>query len=280
MSAPTQDTLVSAIDKKRLQRAQCIPYTKTAHGECSAYLYRPSEMESSKKYPVIIFFHGGLFDTRTPSQFSPHCLHFASRGMLAFSVEYRVNSINKTSPIEAMEDTRNFLAYISKNQDYFHADLDKVVVAGSTGGALLASHLCSRHKNITSDFTDLPRPIANILYSPLINTTEKGVGSELFSEKKLAKLNSPSEQIQKNYPPTIIFHGKQDEIIPFAHSEKYAKMLKRKKNRIELVDFETGRHVDFHQNVNPQFYEITLRSIDNLLTDLEVIHPDPDAFLD
>ncbi len=280
MSAPLKDSLVHARDNERLERAQSIPYTTTDHGDCSAYLYRPHEMQKGKVYPVIIFFHGGLFDTRIPGQFAPHCLHFANRGMLSFSLEYRVKSTNKTSCLEALEDARSFIQYLSANQAFFQADLENIVVAGNAGGALLASHLCSRHKHSNPELHDLPRPVAQVLYSPLLNTTEKGTGSDLFPDKTVAKKNSPSELIEKNYPPTIAFHGKDDNVIPYSHSEKYFKVLKRKKNHAELVGFEAGRHVDFNHNVNPQYYEMTLRGADNFLTDLNIINPDPDAFLD
>ncbi len=281
MSSDKSNLLVNAREKELLSRAEYNTYVQTEQGECSAYCFRPAPVETpGHRYPVIIFFHGGLFDQRLTGQFAPHCLHFASRGMLAFSVEYRTSEFHQTTPVEALEDARNFLNFLNTYQDHYQADMSRLVVAGNAGGGLLASHLCSRHKKIGGILDALPRPAAQILYSPLINTTSKGIGADLFADPKMAKLVSPSELIEKDYPPTIAFHGKADTVIPFSLTERYMKNLQKKKNQAEFVDFETGRHIDFNLNVNPQLYGAALRSADYFLADLGIIPHDEDALLD
>ncbi len=281
MSVSPDNSLVNARDKELLSRAEYAPYVQTHHGECHSYCYRPSEdLASSEPRPAIVFFHGGLFDQRLPGQFAPHCLHFASRGMVAFSVEYRVSNLYGTGPLQALEDARSFLSYITEHHTHYNIDPQKIVVGGSASGGYLASHLCSRHKNNLNLIGELTQPCAQILYSPVVNTTHKGLCNLLFPDSKTAKRLSPSEQITKDYPPTMIFHGKVDKVVPFQHSKKYVKSLLRKKNKVELVEFEAARHIDFNLNVNPQYYDLTLRSADYFLTDLGLVEPAPDLFLD
>ena len=277
MSTPPKNALINEREKELLNRASYHSYIQTSQSESSAYCFRPlKEPEEGSLSPVIIFFHGGLFDQRNPEQFATQCLHFANRGMLAFTVEYRLSSIE-----DAMEDARSFLLFLQKNAALYGADMSKVVVAGCAGGGLLSSHLCSRHKKNGIVPEQIPLPAAQILYAPLINTTPKtGLASQLFISPSLAKTMSPSKQIQKAYPPTLAFHGKMDQVIPFEHSEKYFKALQKKnKKHVQLVDFETGRHIDFSMNVNPQIYESLLRSADHFLCELGIIDFDPDTFV-
>lgn len=245
------------------------------------YCFRPNvPLSSLQRSPAVVFFHGGKFDRRLSSQFATQCLHFASRGILAFAVEYRVNEVNGTGPMEALEDARTFMNYLAYHQEHFTVDLNKIVVGGASSGGMLALHLASRHKNNLAFIGDLPRPCGLVLYAPISNTTKKGICSELFPDDAVSKRVSPSEQLEKNAPPIIVFHGKADNTVPFGHSEKLVKGWQKKKNQAELIEFETARHIDFNLNVNPQIYELALKSADYFLTNLGIIQPDPNAFLD
>lgn len=269
-------------DQELLSRADYGVYTKTPQGELAAYCYRPTrEVSSVNPSAAVVFFHGGKFDQRLVAQYAPHALHFANRGITAFIVEYRVNGIEGTGPMEAMEDARTFLKYLDYHQEHFSIDPQRIIVGGGACGGFLALHLCSRHKKNINFMGDLPVPIAGILYSPLTDiTSKKGILGELFPDDKVAKDVSPSEQHDKNAVPLIIFHGKADQTIPFSMSERFVKAYKRKKNRIEFMEFETARHIDFNLNVNPQYYELTIRAADGFLVELGVLEHDPDVFID
>ena len=268
-------------DQELLRRAEYGVYTNSPEGDLAAYCYRPErEISSVAPSPAIVFFHGGKFDQRLVAQFAPHALHFSSRGIIAYIVEYRVKSINGTGPMEALEDARTFIKYLMDNQEHFSVDLDRLILGGMSSGGMLALHLASRHKKNLQYTAELPKPKGLILYAPLSDTTSKGLCSDLFPDEKIAKTLSPSEQQMKGAPPLLIFHGKADKSIPITQSEKLVKGWKRKKNQAELSVFETARHIDFNLNVNPQYYELSIRTADHFLVELGILEPDPDAFID
>ncbi len=282
MSDPAPSIIGTTRDQENLSKAEYGVYANTEHGDCGYYCFKPQNpiKNAAGKTPAVIFFHGGMFDQRLSAQFAPHCLHFANRGMMAFSVEYRVSTKHGTNAMDSLQDARMFMDFLNQNQDFFGIDIKQVVVGGSASGGMLALHLALRHKHTIQHVHQLPRPIACILYSPLTNATQKGIGLECFPSKGDAKKMSPVEHCAKGDPALILFHGKADTTIPFQHSEKLFKKWKSKSKNAELVDFQTARHIDFNLNVNPEFYEQALRSADNFLTDLEILPPDPDAFLD
>lgn len=276
----TKPIIGNTRDQELLERADYSSYSHTPQGDLGFYCFKPTvEVANPNKLPAIIFFHGGAFDQRLTAQYATHCLHFANRGMLAFSLEYRVSSLYETTPKDAMEDARNFLSYLSQNQEKFGVDLDNIILAGSSSGGFLALHLASRHKSNLPYLESLPQPKGLVLFAPLSNIAPRGgTLTELFPDPKEAKALSPLKQVVKNSPALLVFHGKEDQVIPFSQSQKLVKKWSRKKNIAELVDFETGRHIDFNLNVNPELYELTLKRADHFLTELDILKADPDAF--
>ena len=71
-----------ARDREILKDAATYVYEERPEGDVLAHLFFPEKAEASPR-PAIVFFHGGLWDSPTPTQFVPHCLHFASRGAVA-----------------------------------------------------------------------------------------------------------------------------------------------------------------------------------------------------
>ncbi len=62
-----------------------------------AYVYYPPDYQQGKKYPVILFFFGGGWNSGKVSQFQQHSQYFARRGMIAVTADYRVASRHQTT---------------------------------------------------------------------------------------------------------------------------------------------------------------------------------------
>jgi acetyl esterase len=57
------------------------------------WIFPPAEPSAfGLKRPAIVFFFGGGWANGSPSQFESQCRHFASRGMVAITADYRVSS--------------------------------------------------------------------------------------------------------------------------------------------------------------------------------------------
>src|SRR5262245_2253053 len=67
-------------------------YKRIGDVTLSLWLYTPSGHKPQDKRPAIVFFFGGGWANGTPKQFEQHCKHFASRGMVAITADYRVAS--------------------------------------------------------------------------------------------------------------------------------------------------------------------------------------------
>ena len=77
-------------------------YKSTEQADLNLFVYKPVDFDKSQTYSCIIFFHGGGWNSGDYKQFERQSIYFASRGMVAISVEYRIRNKHGTTPIEAI----------------------------------------------------------------------------------------------------------------------------------------------------------------------------------
>ncbi|MEP4079314.1 alpha/beta hydrolase [Haloferula sp.] len=253
-----------------LKSATSLTYLETPEGPVQCHFFVPADFESGQRRPVVIFLHGGYWDGSMPTQFVPQCLHFASRGAIAVAAETRVESIHGTGPMEAIEDLKTLLGWLTEHAENFGVDPEKVVVGGASGGAFIALS-----EILPKDSADSPgiTPAALLLFSSVLDCTKADI-IKRFPDNKTAKKLSPLKQIRKGLPPMILFHGKQDRVTPYADALKFARVVKRKRNKVELIDFDNAEHSFFNFNVSGLYYELTLKAADRFLVDLGVLRED------
>lgn len=268
-----------ARDREILKDAASYIYQERPQGPVQAHVYQP-EVDTGKPRPVVVFFHGGFWDTPTPTQFVPHCLHFASRGAVAVAAETRTGSRHGTGALEAIEDARDLVRWLRHNTDTFGIDPDKVVLGGAAGGALLALLATLPKPKALPPVDGLDcHPQALILFSALVNTANKGSAAARFPDAKSAKRHSPSSLLRRKLPPMIFFHGKSDRITPFDEVEKFRRRMRWRGNKVQLVDFEKADHSFFNFNVSHRNFELTINAADRFLVDLGFLDPAPDEAL-
>ena len=263
-----------ARDREVLKDAATYVYEQRDQGDLLAHVFLP-EITGSEPRPVIVFFHGGFWDSPTPSQFVPHCLHFASRGAVAVAAETRTLAKHGMGPLEAIEDARALIRWLRHNSDTFNLDPERLTVGGAGGGAFLAL-LTAMPKP-----KDLPpvdgltcTPQALILFSALVNTSEKGPAAERFPDAKTAKRLSPSNLMRRKLPPMLFFHGKSDRTTPFEEVEKFRRRMRWRGNSCELIDFEKADHSFFNFNVSHKNFEVTLGAADRFLVERGLLAPE------
>ena len=272
---PKSPMIGEARNKELLSSATTYIYRQTPAGDLHAHFFFPHNFDYQRdRCPAIVFFHGGLWDISAPTQFVPHCHHFASRGMVAATVEYRTKALFDGTPEEAIADAKEALSFFKRHAADMGIDANKIVAVGASAGAnaVLSAALHPHDETLGSS----PKPCAMILFAPISDTTRKGICNDRFASSKDGKLYSPSYHLpQKTLPPCLIFHAKADRVVPFELSERFAKRYRKKRNRCDLMEFENAGHTFFNFNSDEKNYEITLRSADHFLVDLGIIERDP-----
>ena len=260
-----------------LKDAATYVYDQRPEGDLLAHLFLPEKSDGAPR-PVILFFHGGFWDSPTPTQFVPHCLHFATRGAVAVAAETRTSSKHGTGPLEAIEDARDLIRWLRFNADTFNLDPGKITVGGAGGGAYLALLAAMPKPKLLPPVDGMTcTPQALILFSALVNTASKGTAHDRFPDAKTAKRLSPSSLMRRKLPPMLFFHGKSDRITPFDEVEKFRRRLRWRGNSCELIDFERAEHSFFNFNVSHKNFELTIGAVDRFLVERGLLPPEESA---
>lgn len=264
-----------ARDREILKDAATYIYQERPQGPVQAHVFLPENVLTGPPRTVVVFFHGGFWDSPTPTQFVPQCLHFASRGAVAVAAETRTGARHNTGPLEAIDDARDLIRWLRHNADTFNLDPDRVVIGGSGGGALLALLTAMPKPKALPPVDGLEcRPQALILFSALVNTATKCQAQGRFPDARTAKKSSPTSLIRRKLPPMIFFHGKSDRITPFDEVERFRRKLRFWGNTCELVDFEKADHSFFNFNVSHRNFELTIHAADRFLVERGFLQPD------
>lgn len=225
-------------------------------------VYEPVDFKKEKKYPSIVFFFGGGFSTGKITQFEIFAQHYASKGMVAILVDYRVKTRQGTTPFESLKDAKSALRYVRKNAGTLGIDTQKIVISGgSAGGDLSAA--CYTNETVNEEGDDLkisPKPNALVLFNPVIDNSSEGWGYNMFKERYLEF--SPLHNIRKGFPPTIFFLGTKDKLIPISTAELFKQKIESVGGRCDLFLYKDQEHGFFNQTV---FHEDILSKTDAFL---------------
>ncbi len=236
------------------------------------HVFYPEGHSPKAKKPVIIFFFGGGWTKGTPEQFYAHCKHLSSKGMVAITVEYRVKTRNNTSPIECVYDGASAVSWVKENATQLGIDPNKVVLGGGSAGGHIAAAIgtqapiCKEQKTALSTL-----PNALVLFNPVFDNGPEGYGYSRV--KEYWQDISPLHNIKKSTPPTIVFLGDKDHLIPVATAKKYKEKMESYGNRCELFVYEGQTHGFFNYRkikggkINP-YYDKTIAETTRFLTSL------------
>ncbi|MEY3821723.1 MAG: alpha/beta hydrolase [Bacteroidota bacterium] len=230
--------------------------------------------ESTKKSPAIVFFFGGGWNNGTVKQFEQQALYFSQRGMVCVLVDYRVREKQKTTPFESLKDAKSAIRYIREHANELQIDPSKIVASGgSAGGHLAAATAIINDYNESTDNTAISCvPDALVLFNPVFDNGPGGYGYERIGEAY--KNFSPLHNIKSGAPPTIVFLGDKDHLVPVETAKYYKTIMEKVKSRCDLFVYEGQGHGFFNYK-NLEYYKKTVSETDTFLQSIGFLNKDP-----
>jgi acetyl esterase len=242
-------------------------------------IHSPQQLKDGVKYPAIVFFFGGGWNSGDRQHFIHHAKYFSQRGIVCFLADYRTKNNSQTTPFESVRDAKSAMRFVRKNAANFNVDPTKIITAGGSAGGHLAAATAfiTDYNETTDDLNVSPIPNALVLYNPVIDNGPGGYGYERVGDAY--KQFSPLHNIQKNAPPTIFFLGTQDALIPTETAEYYAKIMEKVGNRCDLKLYGGQIHGFFnYQNI--EYYKMTVSATDKFLQSLGYLTENPKINID
>ena len=201
-------------------------------------------------YPAVVILPGGGYGYISEREAEPVAEKYFAAGYNTFIVRYSVKEQAKHfRPLIQLATT---IARIRENSTLWITDPDKIAVCGFSAGGHLA---CSSGTLFNdpqflklSPVKDNIRPDAMLLCYPVI-TADESAHSESIEAVSGAYKGSDKylwfgldNHVDKETPPTFLWHTAEDSCVPVENSLKFAAALSRNKIPFELHIFPEGQH--------------------------------------
>lgn len=215
-------------------------YKTVGNRKLQLHIFNPKNRE--KKRPVFMIIHGGGWTGGEPRKFYTVADHFARKGMVGISLQYRLmNKKLGTTVFDCVKDGRSAIRYLRKHADELGIDPDRIAVAGGSAGGHVAMGTALLEFDEAGEDTRVSCvPNALIPLNPVIDTSKDGYGQAKIGERW--RELSPVHQVKGGLPPTIIFHSTGDTVTPYAGAKRFHELSKAAGDECELVTYEGGRH--------------------------------------
>jgi len=256
-----------------LLHAQITPDKKVVYKEIdgfklSLHFFFPENHKITDKTPTIVFFHGGGWKGGGVAHFYNQSAYLASRGMVAISVQYRVEKPHGTTPKECVKDGKSAMRFIKTHASKYGIDPNQILAGGgSAGGHVAAAMATLEGFNEAGEDTSVSCiPKALILFNPVANNSAEGYGYNRV--KAYWEDFSPYHNISKNTPPTLIMLGTKDKLFKPALAEQYKEKMESFGLRCDLILYKDQDHAFFNYDQNRALHFQTMVDADVFLTSL------------
>lgn len=234
-------------------------------------VFLPDGWKATDRRSAIVFFFGGGWTGGTPTQFYPHSRYLASRGMVAISAQYRTRNSHGTSPFECVADGKSAVRWMREHAAELGIDPNKVAAGGGSAGGHVAATtgvidgLDEEGENMSVS----SKPNALVLYNPATDVSQiQRLGDRAVD-------GSPLQHVSKGDPPTIVFHSRDDQTVPYESAVKFCEAMDSAGSRCELVSFDGRPHGFFNYTRSRADYKTTVWHMDRFLASLGYLEGEP-----
>jgi dipeptidyl aminopeptidase/acylaminoacyl peptidase len=216
--------------------------------DLQGWLIKPSEFEPNKKYPMILYIHGGpwaMYSVRFSwawQNFSANgyaVLYMNPRGSTGYGQDF-VNGIQFSYPGKDYDDLMAGVdAAIAKG----FIDKDNLFVCGGSGGGVLTAWIVGHTDRFRAAVS--MRPVIN--WHSFVGITD---GSDWYRQFRKYPWEDPMEYAVRSplhyvgnvTTPTMVMTGEADLRTPIGQSEEYYRALKKLKKETLLVRMPDEYH--------------------------------------
>jgi acetyl esterase/lipase len=180
--------------------------------------------------PVLIFIHGGAWRTGKRADYLPYLIDYAKKGYVTATISYRL--VKQATFPAAVQDVSCGVKWIKAHAAEYGIDPERIALVGGSAGGHLAMMIGYGGENAIFN-QDCPVGDHNVkaiidLYGPVDLTTPYAISTYQTQDflnttydknPDIYKLASPKTFISSDDPPTLIFQGAIDSLVPVSQSD-------------------------------------------------------------
>ena len=214
-----------------------ITYKRIADQDLQLDIYKQKGLQTPA--PTLVFIHGGAWKKGKRQDYLPYLIDYAKKGYVTVTVSYRLSKVAKFPA--AAQDVNCGIKWIKQHAADYGIDPDRMALIGGSAGGHLALLLgyggdekvfnqdCEQGPNSkVKAIVDFYGPVdLTTAYSITTEQVQSFLGTTYDKNPALYKLASPSTFITPDDPPTLIFQGTIDSLVPVSQSDSLASWLKQ-----------------------------------------------------
>ena len=259
--------------KTTYQVTKDVPYGSDKEQTVDIYISGEVKKLNRKNFTVI-FLHGGGYYVSDKTKEERYIRPYLKKGLNVVNMNYR---IKRGIPV-ATEDLTNALNYLKTQYATYPLNLDRVILAGFSAGAHIASMVA-----VTANDPVYPNKLApGIKIAGVINFSGpvdgldvvervfmnnevpimKEIGMALFpattdyAPKEIVLKYEPITYFDKNDPPFFLWHGGKDDQVPTSTFEKFVGLLDKDPNKNVVLFLPEGLHSPDANELNSAYEKI------------------------
>jgi acetyl esterase/lipase len=186
--------------------------------------------------------------------------------MVGIRVEYRVIPKGDSGPpVICCNDAKSAMRYVRSHAAELGIDPNRIAAAGGSAGGHLAAF--TGLVNGLDDPKDDPavscKPDALVLFNPVFNNGPGQWGHSRVGDRYLEF--SPAHHVTAAAPPTIVFLGDTDKLIPVSVLREFEAAMKKAGRRCDAHVYPKAAHGFFNKD---PYLTLTLIEADKFLASL------------
>ena len=215
---------------ENITKYQDITYRIVQNDSLKLDIYHQKGIDSLA--PLLVFIHGGGWHKGHRDDYRKYLIDFANKGYITATISYRFYE-RGVFPA-ALSDVKCAIQWLSTHAKDYHIDRENIaIIGGSAGGhlSMMAAYTSGilEYDTLCKQNDKIPKIKAVVnLYGPSDLTRPKAVNTSSVigligdtyknAPEKYLKA-SPMNYITNDDPPTLIFHGTIDELVPIEQSD-------------------------------------------------------------
>ena len=238
-------------------------YTSSDMGDLELNIY--SVEDGVKGKPVILYFHGGGWIFGEKDNKANYSKFFAKNGYVVFSADYDLSSEDRHLAASTETQLLEAVAWAKNHASDYGADISRFYLTGGSAGGNLALELAYKINagvyRTSSDGTELPLvdavsvtfPVASLedFYGNedlILGRTARNMafcytGCTPEENSALYESLDPGKSVTALAPPTLLFLGEGDTLVPPHATYELAETLSRQRVPCRMIAVPFGNHM-------------------------------------
>jgi dipeptidyl aminopeptidase/acylaminoacyl peptidase len=236
------------LEGRKLGAVEEVWYDSVGGKKVQGWVVKPPDFDPSKKYPLILYIHGGphaMYGVGFNFEFQNHAaegyvvLYTNPRGSTGYGQEFG-NAIKFNYPGEDYDDLMNGVDAVIKKG---YIDERNLFVCGGSGGGVLTSWIVGHTNRFAAAV--VMKPVIN--WYSFVGTTD---GSSWYYNFRKLPWEDPSEHLKRSpityvgnvKTPTMLMTGELDLRTPMEQTEQFYRALKLRKVDTLMVRMQDEYH--------------------------------------